>query len=118
MWGRDPQPRDAVSKTDYMVLTSTEYAFKAGIWRIMEILDRCEVKATCFISGLAAEKEPAIIKELSQRGHEIAAHSYDQSQQLFMMTRDQEKEAIHKSVVALEKASGQRPVGWISPGTR
>jgi len=118
MWGRDPQPRDSVSKTDYMVLTSTEYAFKSGIWRIMEILDRHKVKATCFISGLAAEKEPTILKELSQRGHEIAAHSYDQSAQLFMMTREQEKEAIRKSVTALEKASGQRPVGWISPGTR
>jgi peptidoglycan/xylan/chitin deacetylase (PgdA/CDA1 family) len=118
MWGRDPQPRDAVSKTDYMVLTSTEYAFNSGIWRIMEILDRHEAKATCFIGGLAAEKAPEIVKELSQRGHEIAAHSYDQSEPLFMMTREKEKEVIRKSVIALENASGQRPVGWISPGTR
>jgi len=49
MWGRDPQPANALSKTDYMVLTSTEYAFKAGIWRIMDILDRHNIKATSFI---------------------------------------------------------------------
>ena len=44
--------------------------------RILEMLDIFSVKATFFILGWVAEKCPSIIKEIHERGHEIACHGY------------------------------------------
>jgi peptidoglycan/xylan/chitin deacetylase (PgdA/CDA1 family) len=33
-----------------------------------------------------------------------------------MYTRDQEQEAIRKTIAAFEKVLGQRPTGYLSPG--
>jgi polysaccharide deacetylase family protein (PEP-CTERM system associated) len=43
---------------------------------ILEILDVHSVKATFFVVGWIAEKNPHLVKEIAARGHEIGCHSY------------------------------------------
>lgn len=43
--------------------------------RLLEVLDRLEIKATFFVVGRAAEKHPHLAKELAEAGHALGNHS-------------------------------------------
>jgi polysaccharide deacetylase family protein (PEP-CTERM system associated) len=41
---------------------------------ILRFLDECGIRATFFVLGWVAEREPALVKEIAARGHEVACH--------------------------------------------
>jgi len=43
---------------------------------LLDLLDKYQVKATFFIIGQCAKNNPEIIKEIHNRGHKIANHTY------------------------------------------
>ncbi|HUG99745.1 MAG TPA: XrtA system polysaccharide deacetylase [Gammaproteobacteria bacterium] len=57
--------------------------------RLMELFERHDTKATFFILGWVAERQPELIREIAAAGHEIACHGwshqlvYGQRQQVF-----------------------------------
>lgn len=105
--------------TDFLGLGPREYGANFGFWRLLEVLDKCGVKATVITSGLMAEIFPETLKEARQRGHEVASHHWDQS--IFPVeygTREEEREAMLKSIAAIERATGERPLGYMSSGPR
>ena len=116
---RREMPSGSVHKEDYLALCIREYGFKAGVWRIIYILERQGVKATCIVSGLSAELWPNAIRELKKRGHEIATHQFDQAihPPVFQST-EEERESLLKSMASIEKVTGERPYGYMSPGPR
>ncbi len=117
--GRRGMPSDSSQKVDYRALCTREYGFKAGVWRIMDILDRQGVKATAMTSGLSAELWPDAVRELKTRGHEVATHQFDQAKHPpSFKSREEEKESLLKSIAAIKKATGERPYGYMSPGPR
>ena len=54
-------------------------------------------------------------REITARGHEVAGHGY-RWQYEYMLSREEEQEHIAKSIQAIQKTTGQRPVGWNSRG--
>jgi len=44
--------------------------------RVLALLDRCGVRATCFIVGWVAARHPAIVARIRDAGHEIGCHGY------------------------------------------
>jgi len=44
--------------------------------RLLDLFDRHQVKATFFVLGWVAEREPALIRDIAARGHEVACHGY------------------------------------------
>ena len=44
---------------------------------LLELLDRFDAKATFFLIGRWAEREPGLVRELVDRGHAIGNHTYD-----------------------------------------
>jgi peptidoglycan/xylan/chitin deacetylase (PgdA/CDA1 family) len=59
----------------------------------------------------AVERNPQLAKEIVQRGHEAAGHGQTWAPQ-YSMTREEEKESYQASVKSIEKATGQKPVGF------
>ncbi len=47
-----------------------------SVRRLLRILDDYKVKATFFVLGWIAEREPQLIKDVHAAGHEIACHGY------------------------------------------
>jgi len=45
--------------------------------KILDILDKYNIKATFFVTGINAEAHTQIIKQIYEKGHLIANHSYD-----------------------------------------
>ncbi len=128
VWGREtiakmpprmgPAPIAGLSKGDLCMMTTVEYGLKLGIKRIMNVFEKYGIKITVVASGMAGEEYPELFRELAEKGHEICAHSYDQSILLPLLSLEEQKQIIQKSVSVLKKVTGQRPCGWISPGTR
>jgi peptidoglycan/xylan/chitin deacetylase (PgdA/CDA1 family) len=108
-----------VNVIDFLALGAREYGANFGFRRLLDVLDKFDVKATVLTSGLMAELFPATLKEATERGHEVACHHWDQSRHPFDFdTLEEEREAISRSIDAIERAAGKRPLGYMSPGPR
>lgn len=104
---------------DFLALGAREYGANFGFRRLLEVLDKFDVKATVLASGLTAKLFPETLKEATARGHEVACHHWDQSKHPYeYATLEEEQEAIVRSVEAIESATGIRPLGYMSPGPR
>jgi peptidoglycan/xylan/chitin deacetylase (PgdA/CDA1 family) len=114
-----PMPANAHHKFDFLALGGREYGARSGVWRLLDVLDKHGVKATMVASGLVAEVFPESLRAACGRGHEIAAHQWDQAVFPFMFqSREEERASLVKTRQALEQASGARIVGYMSPGPR
>jgi len=110
-------PGRGPGKLDHFSLSYADYGPKVGVWRIFDVLERNGIKATFDTGGLAAEKYPHIVKEMGQRGHEVAGHGY--ANDIYPSDDDLEGELrdIQATAKAIEASTGERPVGWVSPGS-
>jgi peptidoglycan/xylan/chitin deacetylase (PgdA/CDA1 family) len=113
-----PFPPDAKTDRDSLTVTDREYGYRVGLGRFLDLFDRYGIKSTMVVSGLAAEVRPQAILEIHHRGHEIAGHGYDQKDYLVSMTPEEERETVHKTLEAIERVIGNRPIGWMSPAAR
>ena len=50
------------------------YGGAVGVWRLMDMFDRHQIRATIGANGLAVEKWPETIHAFHEAGHEIASH--------------------------------------------
>jgi allantoinase len=91
------------------------YGGRRGVWRLLDQMDRHEVKASFLVNGYAAEKFPEAVVEIKKRGHEIAGYGYITSSYLSDMKPAEEKSEILKTLDILGKVTGSRPTGWVSP---
>jgi peptidoglycan/xylan/chitin deacetylase (PgdA/CDA1 family) len=94
-----------------------EYGFKEGIPRLLDMFDRKRVKVTSHMVGLAVEKNPALAKEIVQRGHEAAAHGQTWSP-IYASSPEQERASYEANIRAVQNATGMLPVGFNAPGMR
>jgi peptidoglycan/xylan/chitin deacetylase (PgdA/CDA1 family) len=99
--------------------TFYEYGAREGVRRVLDLLDKHDVKMTSFMIGDAVRRHPDVAAEIVRRGHEGGAHGCRWRRQ-YQLPRPQEKEWIADSVTAIEEVTGTRPVGynnyWIRPG--
>ena len=98
-----------------MQLAKGEFGGRVGIWRLIELFDGHGVKATIFTPGRICELYPKAVKAASQSGHEIADHMWEHQ-----VPKDPalERDHLRKTVAAIEKLTGRRPVGTRSSHTR
>ncbi|HYT55156.1 MAG TPA: polysaccharide deacetylase family protein [Verrucomicrobiae bacterium] len=106
------------SYLDFLALGAREYGANFGFCRLLDVLDRFHVKATVLTSGLMAELFPATLKEATRRGHEVACHHWDQSKHPFdYADAEEEREAIARSIEAIEKSDRDSPLRLHVAGT-
>lgn len=112
------QYRRGGDKPDFASLAYGEYGGKAGIWRIMDILSRNNVKGTIDTNGRVAEQFPDALKQLHAAGHEIVGHGWANDIYLTSLEPEKERELIKQTLDSIAAVTGYRPVGWVSPGHR
>ena len=96
-------------------LAKGEFGGRVGIWRLIELFDSHDVKATIFTPGRICELYPRAVKAASDHGHEIADHMWEHQ-----VPKDAELERDHlrKAKNALTTLTGKPPVGTRSWHTR
>jgi peptidoglycan/xylan/chitin deacetylase (PgdA/CDA1 family) len=88
-----------------------QYGYKEGIPRMLDNWDKLGIKVTSHMVGSAVLKNPALAKEIVDRGHEAAAHGMNWATE-YTMPYDQEKQFIKDGVDAIKKVTGFTPVGY------
>jgi len=100
-----------VKKADWQNLPSR---VEENTLRILDILDRYGIKATFFVLGWVAEHSPSLIRNIHERGHEIACHGYGHCR-VSTQSRQEFRDDIRKSKGLLEGLIGQPVLGYRAP---
>lgn len=99
-----------------------QYGVYEGIPRILDLMDKHEVKLTSFMIGQAVDKAPDLAREIVSRGHEAAAHGRSW-QNSYLLDPDAERRFIVDGVESIQKATGGRrqlagtPTSFATPHT-
>lgn len=82
--------------------------------RILQLLDEFSVKATFFVLGWVADREPALVREIADAGHDIASHGY-WHRLVYSQSPEQFRDDVAHSIDVIERACGERPTGYRAP---
>ena len=85
-----------------------------NVQHLLEILNACEVHATCFILGSVAEDFPALVREIAAAGHEIGTHGYGH-RPVYTLEREEFQKDVRRSVQLLEDAAGVPVIAHRAP---
>jgi len=88
--------------------------FASSTRRTLNLLERFAAKATFFVVAPHAEREPEVVREIAQRGHEVASHGWAHAK-LANFTAESFAEDIRRSNDVLEGICGQRVRGYRAP---
>lgn len=97
-------------------VSHSNYGGNAGIWRILEVLERTGFRATIDVNGLAVKRWPEAIRALHDAGHEIAGHGTTNDIKMIDLNPDEQRAEIQEVTKIISDVTGTRPVGWVSPG--
>lgn len=82
--------------------------------RLLDILDYADVRATFFVLGWVAERQPGLIQEIHARGHELACHGYSH-QMISRLTPQEFAEDVKRAKKVIEDIAGTRVIGYRAP---
>jgi peptidoglycan/xylan/chitin deacetylase (PgdA/CDA1 family) len=105
------------NRRDLRVEMMIEFGGKVGMERLLELLERENALCSVLANGRAVEMYPDLVREYHRRGHEITGHSYTEDISSYDFNDDPELERrnIRQTAEAIERVTGERPVGWLSP---
>lgn len=107
---------DAGRVPDVRNYSVRDYGHRVGIWRIIELIDKYNLKVDAGLNSMAADHHPIIIEEGKKRGWEFMAHGITNSWSLASLKEEEEeRNAIRQSIQKATEATGKRPEGWIGP---
>jgi len=100
---------------DTMAISWAAYGVEVGIHRLMDGFSRHGAKASVMVNAIVAERSPATVKAIAERGHEVLSHSYAMDVIPALLSEADEIKNIERCTSLLETASGRKVVGWLSP---
>jgi len=105
------------NKVDHFSLTYADYAYKAGAWRLLDLMDEFKIKGSVSTNGLTGERQPKVVRAFADFGCEIVGHGWAQD----VLAKDDDPETelaeMRKVTSILTDVAGTRPVGWVSQGS-
>lgn len=81
---------------------------------ILDLLDEHDLKATFFVLGWSAQRDPQLIREIDARGHEVACHGYGHDV-LTRLDAESFNADLTQGLDAIGMATGKLPVGYRAP---
>lgn len=110
MMGEIPYAMDAQYR-DLCVESVYEYGSRAGIWRLQRLLDAYNLPVTFYACAVALERNPDVADWIREAGHEPCSHGW-RWEEVWTLSREQEKAHIDAAVETIERLTGERPRGW------
>ena len=82
--------------------------------RLLDLLDSRNVTGTFFVVGWVAERQPALLRHIHERGHEVACHG-QAHQMISAMTPDEVRADVRQAKQTIEDAIGAPIFGYRAP---
>ena len=90
-----------------------EYGMRVGFWRFHDLYGKLGIRPTLAINARVCEEYPRVARAAEDSGWEFMGHSYEQGP---IHGEKDQSAMIRRSLDALERFTGRRPVGWLGPG--
>lgn len=87
-----------------------EYGSRAGIWRILRLLDEYRVKVTFYAAAVAIEQNPQVGEWIRRADHEPCSHGW-RWEEVWLHDREEERRRIKLAIDSISRTCGRRPVG-------
>lgn len=92
-----------------------DYGNRVGFWRMAEMFDTLGVRASVSLNVAILDHFPEIGKAMADRGWELFSHGVYNTRYQYGMSPEQEAEFIRDVAASIDRASGQKLSGWLSP---
>jgi polysaccharide deacetylase family protein (PEP-CTERM system associated) len=86
----------------------------SSMQQLAELLDAHGARATMFVLGVVAERHPALVRELSAAGHEIASHGWGH-RRVMLKTPAEFRDSVRRTRACLEDLTGRQVYGFRAP---
>jgi hypothetical protein len=100
---------------DTMAISWAAYGVKRGIHRLLDGFRQHRAVASVMVNAVIAERSPETVKTIADAGHEVLSHSYAMDVIPALLSDEDERANIARCTALLEKASGRKIEGWLSP---
>jgi peptidoglycan/xylan/chitin deacetylase (PgdA/CDA1 family) len=97
-------------KTSPALLAQGEYGSRAGLPRILKLLERHAIPASFYIPAVSALLHPDDVRRIAAAGHEVGLHGWIHERNSNLAEAD-ERELTYRAAEVLEKLTGKPPVG-------
>jgi allantoinase len=108
-------PITATLPVDPMNFGWRDYGTRVGVWRMIELLDQLELKASVLLNSEVCENYPQIVAAGVERDWAWLGHGVTNSTLWTGIERDEERELLRGIVDAITEATGRPPRGWLGP---
>jgi polysaccharide deacetylase family protein (PEP-CTERM system associated) len=85
-----------------------------GVRLLLDLLSENNSHGTFFVLGWIAERSPELVREIAERGHEVASHGANH-ERVTTLTRDEFRESVRSSKRVLEDIAGRSVIGYRAP---
>ncbi|MEP3051632.1 MAG: XrtA system polysaccharide deacetylase [Erythrobacter sp.] len=85
-----------------------------NVYRILDLFDEADVRATFFTLGWVAKRHPNMIRRIADAGHEVASHGYDHAR-VFNFERKEFAADIKLAREIIQDCSGAEVTGYRAP---
>lgn len=102
---------DVISKSEWKTM---ENRLPKTIYKILDILDDYQVKATFFILGWVAERQRDLVRAIVEKGHEIGSHGYGHDL-LYQLGPEKFQEDLLRGLEVLAPVMQDKVLGYRAP---
>lgn len=81
---------------------------------LLELLDEARTRATFFILGWVADREPTVVTRIAAAGHEVASHGWDH-RRVTELSHREFRDSVRRSKAVLEDLTGRPVRGFRAP---
>ena len=110
---RDPWPR--LPHPDLLGYGLRDYGNRVGVWRLMELFDRCRIRCTVSLSMAVLDLYPEIAEAMLARDWELMSHGLYNTRYHWNYSEDEERAAIAHCQQIHRRHTGRDLPGWFSP---
>ena len=93
---------------------SMESRVRANTERLLAMFEEFDVRGTFFVLGWVAQRDPQLVRDIAERGHEIASHGYAH-RLIYDQTPAAFREDVRRAKQLLEDAGGRVVAGFRAP---
>lgn len=110
---RNPWPR--VPHPDILGYGLRDYGNRVGVWRLMEVFDRFDLRCTVSLSMAVLDMYPEIAEAMQARQWEFMSHGLYNTRYHWGLSEDEERAAIEACQAIHRRHTGRGLPGWFSP---
>ena len=93
-----------------------DYGNRVGIWRVMEVLAKHDIRASAATNSDICRHMPVIVEEMLKLDWEIMGHGKTNTHRVNEIAPEEERVFVKEAFDTIEEVAGKRPAGWLGSG--